>query len=170
MRDWVAPKKGMERTLKRYSRACGVAIRRVMRKFGSAQDPTTTNPDLYRNNDLQDGGGSINTEMHGLTTVLTCTATVTPGETNHIKLAIAATSDSILDANVFLKSGSFSTEPPGGGDEPTSADQCKKGGWQEYGIFKNQGDCVSYVSTQAKNEPGKNLPNKEAAQSVTTKK
>jgi hypothetical protein len=36
---------------------------------------------------------------------------------------------------------------------PTSADQCKNGGWQAYGIFKNQGDCVSYVATHGKNPP-----------------
>jgi len=27
---------------------------------------------------------------------------------------------------------------------PTSKDQCKDGGWRVYGVFKNQGDCVSY--------------------------
>jgi hypothetical protein len=37
---------------------------------------------------------------------------------------------------------------------PTSADQCKNGGWQAYGVFKNQGDCVSYVATHGKNQPG----------------
>lgn len=36
---------------------------------------------------------------------------------------------------------------------PTSADQCKKNGWQTYGVFKNQGDCVSYVATGGKNLP-----------------
>lgn len=36
---------------------------------------------------------------------------------------------------------------------PTTADQCKKNGWQSYGIFKNQGDCVSYVVTGGKNPP-----------------
>jgi hypothetical protein len=36
---------------------------------------------------------------------------------------------------------------------PTSADQCKKGGWQTFGTFKNQGDCVSYVATGGKNPP-----------------
>jgi hypothetical protein len=37
---------------------------------------------------------------------------------------------------------------PLGVDAPTSADQCKKGGWQNYGTtFKNQGDCVSFVAT-----------------------
>jgi YVTN family beta-propeller protein len=30
---------------------------------------------------------------------------------------------------------------------PTSKDQCKKGGWQNFApMFKNQGDCVSYVN------------------------
>ena len=38
---------------------------------------------------------------------------------------------------------------------PTSADQCKNGGWKSYGLFKNQGDCVSFVATHGKNPPGK---------------
>jgi hypothetical protein len=29
---------------------------------------------------------------------------------------------------------------------PTSKDQCKQGGWQAFGVFKNQGDCVSFVA------------------------
>jgi hypothetical protein len=42
---------------------------------------------------------------------------------------------------------------------PTTTEQCKKGGWQDFGLlFKNQGDCVSFVATGGKNEPGKNLP------------
>jgi Thrombospondin type 3 repeat len=41
---------------------------------------------------------------------------------------------------------------------PASDGDCKKGGWQAYGIFKNQGDCVSFVATHGKNEPGKNSP------------
>lgn len=36
---------------------------------------------------------------------------------------------------------------------PTNADQCKKNGWMTYGVFKNQGDCVSYVATNGKNPP-----------------
>lgn len=71
-----------------------------------------TNAALYRNNDLSDGGGSIDTEMDGLTVVLTCTASVNANVTNHMKLAIADGSDSALDSNVFLKAGSFTTEPP----------------------------------------------------------
>jgi hypothetical protein len=37
---------------------------------------------------------------------------------------------------------------------PTAKDQCKNGGWRTYGIFKNQGDCVSFVATGGKNQPG----------------
>ena len=36
---------------------------------------------------------------------------------------------------------------------PTSKDQCKNGGWRNYGVFKNQGDCVSFVATGGKNPP-----------------
>jgi hypothetical protein len=34
---------------------------------------------------------------------------------------------------------------------PTSKDQCKNGGWKTFGVFKNQGDCVSFVATGGKN-------------------
>lgn len=57
-----------------------------------------------------------------------------------------------------------STSPYNGGgayiryDELT-ADMCKKGGWMTFQpLFKNQGDCVSYVATNGKNEPGQNVP------------
>jgi hypothetical protein len=36
---------------------------------------------------------------------------------------------------------------------PTSKDQCKNGGWRNFPGFKNQGDCVSFVATKAKNQP-----------------
>ena len=32
----------------------------------------------------------------------------------------------------------------------TDKNQCKKDGWENYGIFRNQGDCVSFVQTQGK--------------------
>lgn len=42
---------------------------------------------------------------------------------------------------------------------PTAKDQCDNGGWQSFGIspdqsiFKNQGDCVSFVATRGGNRP-----------------
>ena len=44
--------------------------------------------------------------------------------------------------------------PPPPPTFPTSKDQCKKGGWMNYGdLFKNQGDCVSFIATGGKNPP-----------------
>jgi Beta-propeller repeat len=36
---------------------------------------------------------------------------------------------------------------------PTSTDQCRNGGWKTFGVFKNQGDCVSFVASKGKNPP-----------------
>jgi len=70
------------------------------------------NSQYYRDNDFGDFGGNppINTEMDGLTTVLTIDQPVTPGVTNHIKLAIADTGDHELDSNVFI--ANFRSVPP----------------------------------------------------------
>jgi len=35
---------------------------------------------------------------------------------------------------------------------PTTKDQCRNGGWRTFGIFENQGDCVSSVTHQARQE------------------
>jgi hypothetical protein len=37
---------------------------------------------------------------------------------------------------------------------PTSKDQCKDGGWRTFEVFRNQGDCVSFVATRGKNQLG----------------
>lgn len=65
----------------------------------------------------------------------------TPGTAN-----VSAT----LDMQSISTTVTF-TLPP----RPTSVDQCKHDGWVAYGIFKNQGDCVSFVVTHGKNAPGK---------------
>ncbi|MBW8826110.1 MAG: hypothetical protein JF603_07155 [Acidobacteria bacterium] len=36
---------------------------------------------------------------------------------------------------------------------PTQGSQCKSNGWRSYGVFKNQGDCVSFVATGGRNTP-----------------
>jgi hypothetical protein len=53
------------------------------------------------------GGVCIDTQLDGLTVVLTVIANVNPYEKNHIKLAISDAGDSILDSDVFIKAGSF---------------------------------------------------------------
>jgi hypothetical protein len=39
------------------------------------------------------------------------------------------------------------------GNLPATKDACKKDGWSSFGVFKNQGDCVSWVATGGKNPP-----------------
>ena len=70
-------------------------------------DPS--NPDLYIDNPTS--APTLNTQMDGLTVVLTCVASVTLGNMNHIKLAIADDNDEAHDSNVFLESGSFVSDP-----------------------------------------------------------
>lgn len=42
---------------------------------------------------------------------------------------------------------------------PETIADCKKDGWKKYGVFKNQGDCVSYVATHGNNPPaGQPMP------------
>lgn len=67
----------------------------------------------YNNNPCQAGSPtSFGTEFDGFTTVLTATATVTPGKTYHIKLAVADRGDYSLDSAVFIQGKSFMTIVP----------------------------------------------------------
>ena len=68
------------------------------------------NPNFYVNNDIDViPTPPVDTEMDGMTVVLTASAQVNPGVTNHIKLAIADALDEQLDSNVFIKAGSLSS-------------------------------------------------------------
>lgn len=80
--------------------------------YGNPHGTTpNSHPELYVNNDLSDGGGAIDTEMDGLTTVLTCSSAVNPDQVNHMKLAIADASDGIYDSAVFLEAKSLTGAP-----------------------------------------------------------
>jgi hypothetical protein len=52
-------------------------------------------------------------------------------------------------------SGSLTVDVYRVNTNPTSATQCKNNGWKAYGVFKNQGDCVSFVASGAQNLPAK---------------
>lgn len=75
--------------------------------------PFGTNPShaiYYRNNDPNDPGpATINTEMDGLTVILTVSVPVQAGQVNHIKMTIGDAGDRILDSNVFIRACSFTT-------------------------------------------------------------
>ena len=72
---------------------------------------TTTNSGLYRDNPSKDGGGTptLDAEPDGLTTVLTCSSSVTAGQSNTMKLAIADLGDGAIDSNAFFKKGSLTS-------------------------------------------------------------
>jgi hypothetical protein len=36
---------------------------------------------------------------------------------------------------------------------PSSKEQCKQGGWRAFGVFRNQGDCITFVSGAGKPAP-----------------
>ena len=36
---------------------------------------------------------------------------------------------------------------------PSTKEQCKDDGWRSYGVFTNQGDCVSFVASGGKHGP-----------------
>ncbi len=68
---------------------------------------------------------------------------------NKFKIAVGAAASAGLMA--FSSLAFAAVVPP---TFPTEAQQCKKDGWRNYGqMFKNQGDCVSFVVTEGRNEP-----------------
>jgi hypothetical protein len=80
----------------------------------------TTNAVLYVPNrfgdvsaDVPGQPGPLDTEADGLTQVLSFTAPVTAGQTNHLKLAIADTSDAIYDSWIFVGASSLSSTTAG---------------------------------------------------------
>lgn len=74
-------------------------------------DPTPHNPQFFIDNVRPNP--TVDTEMDGLTTVFTCTATVNAGQTNHMKLAVADAGDEAFDASVFIQAGSLTSAPSG---------------------------------------------------------
>lgn len=69
------------------------------------------NSSLYNDNDLE-AGHPHDTELDGFTVPLTCVANVNAGDTNHVKLAIADTTDRSYDSAVVIGSGSFQANNP----------------------------------------------------------
>ena len=64
-------------------------------------------------------------------------------------MTIGGTGTLLLAANDIWNgdnSGSINVNIAIGPLPPTNASQCKNGGWQTFGIFKNQGDCTNYVN------------------------
>lgn len=76
---------------------------------GSAQPVTINTINHLRNQGLyQDNEGGADTQMDGYTSPLLAVAVVEPNTVNHIRIAIADASDSILDSAVFIARGGIS--------------------------------------------------------------
>jgi hypothetical protein len=75
---------------------------------GNPLGTAASNPHLFNNNDLNDGGPFFDIEYDGFTDVFTAQALGVSAGTHTIKLAIADTSDRILDSAVFIQGGTFS--------------------------------------------------------------
>ena len=81
---------------------------------GDSQDSSIpiSNPQFFINNDFQfPTVAPLDTEMDGMTVVLSVQVPVNPSVTNHIKLAIADTGDHLFDSNVFIAAGSLNSSP-----------------------------------------------------------
>ena len=76
---------------------------------GAASGVNPQNCSLYRDN--PPFFGKIETELDGLTVVLTLTAPVTAGQVNTIQFGIANSSDSYADSAVFIQAGSLQSAP-----------------------------------------------------------
>src|SRR5207253_6544283 len=82
-----------------------------------------SHPELYRDNTL----GLYDTEMDGLTRVLTCAAPGKAGQVNQLKLAIADVGDATFDSSVFIAGGSLTTHHPKGPQANASVSQVVPG-------------------------------------------
>lgn len=65
-----------------------------------------------------------------------------------VEVVEAEPSDPLPSLSTFFEA--FQSEPL-----PTTREECQRGGFENFD-FENQGDCVSFVVTGGKNEPGKN--------------
>lgn len=91
----------------------GLAVSIENINCGNPFDPNSTEPfcDLFINNDLQDGGGNLDIEADGLTTVLRAEQSVS-NTPNSMKFAVGDALDEAFDTWVFLKRGSFQCNGP----------------------------------------------------------
>jgi hypothetical protein len=76
---------------------------------GAATGVAPQNCNLYRDN--PPFFGKIESELDGLTVVLTLTAPVNAGQVNTLQLGIANSLDSSADSAVFIQAGSLQSAP-----------------------------------------------------------
>lgn len=72
-------------------------------------DATAHHPELFHDNT----DGHLNTELDGVTSVLTCRATVIPDQVNTLSLQIADATDALYDSAVFVGAGTITSSDTG---------------------------------------------------------
>ena len=122
-----------------------------------APTPTgTVNFFVYGPNDATCAGPGVPSSLNPpLTGGAATSDTYSPGAGTYRVIAVYSG-----DANYAPTSGACNdpnetvvVEAPPPPPTPTTREQCMNGGWRTYGVFKNQGDCVSFVATKGKNPP-----------------
>lgn len=79
---------------------------------GPAFGAGASHPELFNNNDLDDGGPFFDFEYDGFTDVFAASfPDLTPGA-HHVKFAIADTGDGFVDSAVLIQTGTFSVQSP----------------------------------------------------------
>lgn len=78
---------------------------------GNPLGTNAQNSHLFIDNTMADANQQRQTEMDGLTVVLSCAALVKHGQRNHLKLAIADAGDDKVDSNVFIEAASLKSVP-----------------------------------------------------------
>jgi hypothetical protein len=92
---------------------------------------------------------TMNLDTDGFAGIVTLEVTDSPtGDLMRVAMANRAPGDcSALGTAIDLRVTSGDVTVVDAQRLPTSKDQCKNGGWRSYGIFKNEGGCVSFVAT-----------------------
>ncbi|WP_318615743.1 DUF4073 domain-containing protein, partial [Sporosarcina sp. YIM B06819] len=108
------------------------------------------NPKYFINND----DAHLNTQMDGLTVVMSVSVAVNPGIMNHIKLAIADGFDGFLDSNVFIKAGSLNDHAVQAGVLEVTTKETVDDGYDIHILRKDGSDGTVSVDWQAKDENG----------------
>lgn len=79
---------------------------------GVTPNRPAVNPEYYRNNSVQDSPlrkTAIESQLNGLTTVLSVNTKLVPNKKYHMKLAVADVQDMQMDTAVFIKARSFTS-------------------------------------------------------------
>jgi hypothetical protein len=99
---------------------------------------------------------TMNLDTDGFAGIVTLEVTDSPtGDLMRVAMIHRSPGDcSALGTAVDLRVTSGDLTVTDAPPSPTTKDQCKNGGWRTYGVFKNQGECISFIATGGKNQPG----------------